>query len=343
MAAVDATVVRALGERAELARRVGDLRASDDAPPSSPSRDAEEIERLVADAGETLPKAAVRDVLRHLRSITRAIEVPARVTYAGSEGSLGYVAALRHFGPAAHLVACDGATTALDEVTRRRADYAVLPFVSSSEGPLQASISALTATDLVLVAEVEVSAQLSLMSATGNEADVERVYAETTNRQACRVFLTTAWARVGVLEVRSALEAVRLAADDHGAAALVPEVFGVAQGLVPVRSNVGDEADLAIRFRVAAAQPAARSGSDATVLVFRLHDQPGALFDVLRHFAERGINLRTIHSRPIPGERWDYLFYAEISGHATDRPVVTAIEAIRRQTRLVKVIGSFAS
>jgi chorismate mutase/prephenate dehydratase len=75
--------------------------------------------------------------------------------------------------------------------------------------------------------------------------------------------------------------------------------------------------------------------------VFGVHDEPGALFDVLKHFAERGVSLRTIQSRPAPGERWTYLFFVEVSGHATDRPVVTAFEAIKRQTRFLRVLGSF--
>jgi chorismate mutase/prephenate dehydratase len=35
------------------------------------------------------------------------------------------------------------------------------------------------------------------------------------------------------------------------------------------------------------------------------------------------------------------LFYVEVSGHATDRSVVTAIEAVKRSARYLKVLGSF--
>jgi chorismate mutase/prephenate dehydratase len=68
---------------------------------------------------------------------------------------------------------------------------------------------------------------------------------------------------------------------------------------------------------------------------------PGSLFDVLRHFAERGINLRKLQSRPAQRETWDYVFYVEIGGHVSDRPVVTALESIKRNTKYLRVLGSF--
>jgi len=62
---------------------------------------------------------------------------------------------------------------------------------------------------------------------------------------------------------------------------------------------------------------------------------------VLGHFAERGINLKKIQSRPVRGDSWDYIFYVEVSGHVTDRAVVTAMEAVKGSTKYLKLLGSF--
>jgi chorismate mutase/prephenate dehydratase len=40
-------------------------------------------------------------------------------------------------------------------------------------------------------------------------------------------------------------------------------------------------------------------------------------------------------------EAWDYVFYVEVGGHVSDRPVVTALEAVKRSTKYLKVLGSF--
>ena len=94
-----------------------------------------------------------------------------------------------------------------------------------------------------------------------------------------------------------------------------------------------------LRYAVAALRPASRTGRDVTALLFTASDQPGALFETLKHFAERGVNLRKIQSRPAEGE--GYLFFIELSGHITDRSLVAALEGVKKQTRTLKILGSF--
>ena len=55
------------------------------------------------------------------------------------------------------------------------------------------------------------------------------------------------------------------------------------------------------------------------------------------------MNLTKIQSRPTPGESWQYLFFIEVQGHATDRPIVGAIEEVRRHSEFFKVLGSYTT
>jgi chorismate mutase/prephenate dehydratase len=115
---------------------------------------------------------------------------------------------------------------------------------------------------------------------------------------------------------------------------------------------VGDDAER-VRYAIVGSRPSARTGDDATACVFSVNDAPGALLDVLKLFAERSINLRKIQSRPSHGvhdhrlaqehDDWTYLFFVEVSGHVTDRPLVSAFEDVRHKTRFFKVLGSYPS
>ncbi|RYE93156.1 MAG: ACT domain-containing protein, partial [Myxococcales bacterium] len=102
---------------------------------------------------------------------------------------------------------------------------------------------------------------------------------------------------------------------------------------------VDAEPGATLRHAVAALRPASRTGRDVTALLFTASDEPGSLFETLKHFAERGVNLRKIQSRPAEGE--GYLFFVEMSGHITDRALVSAIEGVKKQTRTLKILGSF--
>jgi len=62
---------------------------------------------------------------------------------------------------------------------------------------------------------------------------------------------------------------------------------------------------------------------------------------VLRQFADRGINLSKIQSRPVEAEPWSYLFFLEATGHGTDRHLVSAFEEVRRLTKFMRILGSY--
>src|SRR5690606_40056093 len=257
-------------------------------------------------------------IFKQIRAEARSIEQPVRVAYIGPEGGFGHQLAKKHFGAGSVLTECLTVVEALDEVARGRAVYAAFPWESSVEGLVQSSIAALAQTELFIVAGPEVRATFDIMTKSGELSDVKRVYATASAHAACEIFLERELAKVTVVDVRSPLIAAQLAHENAGAAAIVPEACGRDADLIVARSNVGDVPDLSVRYAIAAERPAMRSGGDNTCLLFSVRDRPGSLFAVLRHFAERGVNLRKLQNMPSNGTTSEYLFYIEVGGHQTD-------------------------
>jgi len=335
---LDRELLARLEQRARLSKQVHALAEGEQQPARLDDR--EWIGNLESQASGDLPVEELRAVFRRIGAASHALEHPVRVAYWGPEGNFCHATARSMFGASGIYVECATVAEALDEVSRGRAVYAVFPFESSSEGLVLPSVAALEETDLVLVAERTAEATYDLMSHTANIADIDKVYATALAHAACERFIERDLPKVTVIDVRTPVVAAQLAAGDHGSAALVPSSCGREAGLEVVRANVGDTADMSVRYCVAGSRPAPRSGNDTTCLLFSVDDTPGALFDVLRHFAERGVNLKRLQSRPVSGKGWDYVFFVEVSGHVTDRPVVTALEAVKRGTKYLKVLGS---
>jgi chorismate mutase / prephenate dehydratase len=338
IAALDREILERLDERAKLSKRIHGHAET------GSSIDVNESEWLAALLGQSsgeMPRESVRAIFGEIRAAARNLEQPARVAYVGPEGGFCHQTARAHFGAAMTGICCPGVTEALDEVVRGRAVYAVLPYESSVDGLVQPSVSALSKTELVLVAERVTPATFHLMSRGVALADIEKVYATAHAHAACQRFLDAELPRVSVIDVRAPVVAADLAREEGLSAAIVPETCGRAAGLESLRENVADDSDLRMRFAIASARPAMKSGSDVTCILFSVDDQPGSLFGVLKHFAERGVNLRKLQSRPVSHPSWDYVFYVELGAHVTERAVVTALEAIKRTTKYLKVLGSF--
>jgi chorismate mutase/prephenate dehydratase len=335
---LDVRLVRALEERARLSKEVRALLESG-AEPFDPDRDAV---RFIEEQPEgDLPKDALKTLFAQISSTARSLERPVRVAFLGPEGGFCHQMTKTHFGAAATLIECATVADALEEVRRQRASFCTFPFDSSVEGLILPAVSALAETDLVLVGERTMAAMHSLMSLSGEASRVEKVIGTSAAHATSERFRKREFPSAGVRDSLSPAEAARVAKDDPACAAVVPEACGREHGLEVVKSNVGTEPELRYRIGIVGSRPASRTSSDTTCLLFSLDDAPGTLFQVLGHFAERGINLKKIQSRPVRGASWDYVFYVEVTGHITDRAVVTALEAVKGSTKYLKLLGSF--
>ena len=338
IARLDREILERLEARARASKEIRS-RAESEPAPDVTDRDA--LSALSALATGDLPSESLYSIFSAIRASARALEQAPRVAYLGPEGGFSHVLGRTHFGGGGAFIECPSVREALEEVARGRAACAVFPFESSADGLVQASVTALTDTELVIVGARTLSVTFQLMSRAVALSDLEKVYTTPGGHAACQRFLDSELPRVSVIDVRSMKVAAELSQEDPTSAALLPEPTGSEHGLAVLRGNVGDVAEIKMRFAIAAPRPASRSGADVTCLLFSIDDKPGSLFDILRHFAERGINLRRLHSRPAGREPWDYVFYVEIGGHATERSVITALEAIKKSTRYLRVLGSF--
>jgi prephenate dehydratase len=69
--------------------------------------------------------------------------------------------------------------------------------------------------------------------------------------------------------------------------------------------------------------------------------KPGALYQVLKTFAKRNINLTKIESRPTKRRPWEYHFYLDFEGHRNEEHCAEVLEDLRNNAVFVKVLGSY--
>lgn len=333
---IDLEILTLLHKRAALSREFGRKHEGVHVP----AIDTDAIDVLTAQKGDLSPEA-VGAVFRQIHGVCRPLEGVQRVAYVGVEGDGANVAALQRFG-AADFLGVGTVQDAIDQVLRQRADSCVIPFESADQGPLLATLMALRSTELKMVAVLEVSTSLCIMSQGSQLEKITKIYATTQDRAAAEHHLAEQLGGVVLLDASSPQRACDMAKDDPTAAALALEPLGNRYGLTVLVNSVSDSADPRMRYAVVSNRPASRSGHDATAVILGVNNEPGALFEALKHFAERGINLRKIQSRTSDVDQGEYLFFLEVSGHITDRPVVTALEGLKKSIKTLKILGSYA-
>ena len=95
------------------------------------------------------------------------------------------------------------------------------------------------------------------------------------------------------------------------------------------------------RFFVISHEKAEQAESNKTSLVFRTKNTPGALYQSLGAFANRGINLIKLESRPAKDTPWEYIFYVDFEGHVDDEVCKEALGEMDGKCAFLKILGSY--
>jgi prephenate dehydratase len=237
-------------------------------------------------------------------------------------------------------------------------DRALVPIENSLEGSVNATLDALAhETERVeIVGEVVMPIRHCLITRTDLAlGEIETVVSHPQATAQCARFIRASLPQARVIAGSSTAEAVRTVAGHDGPwAALGNRTAAEHYGCVVLAAGVQDVPGNETRFvwlaRTGAdggsatrADGAASGGAFKTAIVFwgAGTERPGWLVACLSAFAERGVNLTRIESRPRRQGLGSYMFFVDMEGRADDPHVQEALAAVRQNTEVVRVIGSF--
>ena len=288
------------------------------------------------------------------RALGAAREPALRVAYAGEPGAFAEEAVLRFFRePDAH--SAGSFRAAFEAVRDGGCDAGVVPVESSLLGTIRENLDLLYEFDLPIVGEVSVPVRLALLALPGERLEtIERVYSITAALAQADEFLRSRpWTVQTTYNTAGAAKQVA----DHRepgtaavASARVANIYGLeilADGIqsgdhnrtrFAVIARAGTE--VAVRF---AARPEAIAGHPRTTIVFAVRNVPGSLYRSLGVFADRGLNMSRLESRPWTerGARWEYLFWVDLDADPAQPACAAALEDLRAETELVRVLGTY--
>lgn len=293
------------------------------------------------ETAQRFPGLALRAVMIEVLSGCAALVAPINVAYLGHEGGFEHLAARRHFGASANLRPAEDAASVLSEIDSGRCAFGVLPFESTYDGAVTATLNALARGDTKISAEMWVSRAFHLLSKSGELAAVRRVYGASDALGDCGRFLARTLSAAETVDVRNGVLAARRAEQDPEAAAIATEVVSELADLQFVERHVEDDTDLRTRFVVVGHDYPARTGHDRTAVAIAFHGSRDGMARCVQPFSERSIGLHRLETRPARGWEFRYLILIEVDGHVTDRPVLAAIDDLRAQGAYIRVLGSF--
>ena len=265
-----------------------------------------------------------------------------RVAYQGEPGAYSEDAVLQVF-PEAEPMPCETVRLVFSRVTSAEAAFGVVPLENSQAGSVNQTYDLLLHTSLVsIVGEVVVPVDHALLGLPGARLeDIKRVYSHPQALAQSEEFLASL--RVEVVPVHDTAGAARMVAEAGRSedAAVASVEAGTRRGLSVLAERIQTYPDNFTKFAVIGTGDPGLGQPDKTSLVFAVADRPGSLVGALQAFADRGINLTKLESRPRRGAPFEYVFYVDLETAADREEVDEALGEVRTHTSMLRVLGSY--
>jgi prephenate dehydratase len=265
-----------------------------------------------------------------------------RVAFQGEPGAYSEEAIIQHFGVTVEALPRPYLRDVFDAVEGGEAEIGLIPVENTIEGSIVRSYDLLYERSLKAQGEVILRVIHCLIANPGvSLPDVDKVYSHPQALGQCRAFIekhglksVAASDTAGSVKMLKTLGIRDAAAIASGRAAEVYRMNIIERGIETHKENF-------TRFIAIGGEDRQPTSDDKTSLVFVTDHKPGTLHRALGSFARKQIDLLKIESRPQVGKLWEYLFFVDVVGHRDDSDMREALDELRENTRMVKVLGSY--
>ncbi|MCA1927220.1 MAG: prephenate dehydratase [Calditerrivibrio sp.] len=338
---IDDTILDLLNKRAKFVIEIGHIKKAQNASLYVPSRERAIYERLKSKNEGPFPNDALRNVFREIISASLSLEEVQKVAYLGPQGTFTNLAAIKHFGLSAKPVPCRSITEVFEDVEKRRCDYGVVPIENSLEGVVNHTLDMFSQSNLKICGEIFLEVSHHLMNLSGKIEDAKVIYSHPHAIAQCRKWIADNIPNIPVVEVESTAKAAEMASKDETIAAISSEMAELQYNLKIIFRNIEDMSNNFTRFLVIGNFEPDETGNDKTSILFGVTHRSGSLFNALKAFAEEGINMTKIESRPSKLKAWEYIFYVDIDGHVKNDLIKKSLEKFSENVSFMKILGSY--
>jgi chorismate mutase / prephenate dehydratase len=339
---IDNQLVDLVDQRVALATAIAKCR--DKLDPSEVSRlepEANILGLISAHGSDKSYRKALLGLFRDLITICTNAGKQPTVTVLGPKGTYCEAAAQKYFGVQIDAQCVNTIEDVFREVETHATDYGVVPVENSTEGGINNTLDSFQVSPLKICGEINLPIRHCLMSLAQSSDGIVEVLAHSQSLAQCRQWLATNLPGIPVTAVSSNAEAARLAAEQPNTAAIAGESTASLYGLNVLRYAIQDIVDNTTRFFVISEHTGVATGNDRTSLMLSARNEPGALYGLLRPLADHGVSMSKIESRPSRSGMWEYMFFVDIGGHIEDDNVARAVQELRKNAALVKLLGSY--
>lgn len=244
------------------------------------------------------------------------------------------------------IVECPTFESLFKALSENQADAAVMAIENTISGGLLPNFELLRSNPYKIKGEVYIPIHQNLMALPGQSVeDIKEVRTHYMAINQTRQFFERKCPWIKMVESEdTAKSAIDIAREGlTGVGAVASELAAEQNGLVILAKGIETYKQNFTRFLILDDSiQIRRNKTDKASLCFTLPHKPGSLAQVLTILSFYDMNLTRIQSLPIPGQEWQYFFYADITFASYDR-YRQALKAVRPLMAELDILGEYQS
>ena len=337
---VDKELVKILDERARLAKEIGEKKARAGKDFFDPARQKAILDRVIKHGSGTFPLDGLKAVFTEIMSTCLNLEKKLCIGFLGPVATYSHLAVISEFGSSCELMPYDNIYDIFLAVDNNWVHFGLVPIENSTGGIVHHTLDRFLEFNVKIVSEVIVYIRHNLLS-NNPLKQIKRVYSNPQALTQCHVWLRENLPHAELIETPSTTQGVITAKKSRTGAAIGSELAARLYDINIAAGGIEDIKDNYTRFLVLGKTTPPPSGKDKTSIMFSTKDKPGALHSAIKPFADAGINMSKIESRPTRRKAWEYVFFVDLHGHIEDQKLRSTLKKVERHTTFLTVLGSY--
>ena len=253
-------------------------------------------------------------------------------------------AAAKYLHKKSNIVLYPTISSTIKAIEDENIDFCMVPIENSLEGSINVTLDSLSNKyGFSIINELVWPIKHHLLVLDEN-ATIKTIVSHPQALAQCMTNIKQLFPDLTIREVSSTAEAAQIASQDSSVAAIGSYDAAKIYALKIKKENMQDNSINCTRFVTISKNQFVKPEKDATKtsIVCELNgEKPGTLYELLKDFALKKINLVRIESRPAKTILGRYIFYLDFEGSMNDEEIAQTINDVEKHTLWLKVIGSY--
>lgn len=265
-----------------------------------------------------------------------------RIATQGEAGSFHHVAAKQWFGDSITIISKDTFKEVFDAVASGEAEGGLTAIENSNHGSINLIYDLIEQYGFPVVGEVPLKVEQQLVALPGAKLeDITHVYSHPVALSQCSTYLDEHFPKAKRVEFSDTAGAVRHIKELGKAknAAIASQPAADLYHMPVLAKNIENDEANYTRFIAIHPDWPVPAGADTAMLSVTTSHKPGALAKVLGIFADAGVNLLKLQSRPIAGQPWKYKFYLDVA--ASGSRLANVVCQLHEHDVSVTILGQY--